>query len=114
MTREALRQIIREAEPVPPPSPPVRAYIVAAAAAFRVTADDVLGSSRERSIVDARHVAMALVYAGTTLSLPEVGAEFDRDHTTVLSALRRVQGSPVLASWAAAVRKTIEEGDTDD
>ena len=116
MTREAAAQAIRDAIPVRPTaaSPvPVEAYLNATAQAFGLAAEELLGRSRVHVIVNARHVAMALIYTSTQLSSVQVGDEFDRDHTTVLSAVRRVAATPELAAYAAAVRADME-GDTDD
>lgn len=60
------------------------------AEAFGVTAKDVLGPSRLRSVMVPRQVAIYLVRELCGLSLPRIGAVFGRDHTTVLHALRKV------------------------
>lgn len=50
------------------------------------------GRSRTKAIVHARHVAMFLIRRHTRSSLPEIGALFgDRDHTTVMSALAKIE-----------------------
>jgi chromosomal replication initiator protein len=59
--------------------------------AFGVTQDELLSRSRSPRIVWPRQVAMYLAREHTGLSLPAIGRNFDgRDHTTVLSACRRV------------------------
>lgn len=50
----------------------------------------ILGQGHARNIVRARYDAMALVYRHTQYSMPRVGRLFDRDHTTVLHALRKL------------------------
>lgn len=60
------------------------------AAAFGVSTRDVLGSTRLRSVMVPRQVAMWLVRELCGLSLPRIGAVFGRDHTTVLHSLRKV------------------------
>ncbi len=55
--------------------------------------EDVLrGQSRGREIVNARQIAMYLIRRMTSLSLADIGHEFgDRDHTTVLHSLDKVE-----------------------
>lgn len=52
---------------------------------------DLRSASRQRQVVLARQVAMALCRSHLSLSLPEIGRLFARDHTTVLSSLRKVE-----------------------
>ncbi len=74
---------------------------------FDVTVEDLRGYSRARELVVARDCAMAVVRQGTTLSFPAIGRVFGgRDHTTVMHAVRKVLGDPVLAE---SVRLVVEE-----
>jgi chromosomal replication initiation ATPase DnaA len=63
-----------------------------------VSVADIKGATRVFHIVAARQEAMALVYKlRPDLSLPAIGRIFDRDHTTVLHAVRKLgvyRGSP--------------------
>ena len=58
-------------------------------AAFGVTVEDVRSTSRSAVIAWARSVAMYLSRELTDASLPAIGREFGRNHTTVLAACRR-------------------------
>ena len=49
------------------------------------------GSNKSKGTAEARQVAMYLVRKLTNLSLPDIGQEFSRDHTTVLYAIRKVE-----------------------
>jgi chromosomal replication initiator protein len=62
-------------------------------AAFGVTEKQLLGSSRLRSVLLPRQVAMYLARELAGLSLPRIGAAFGRDHTTVLHACRKVEAA---------------------
>ena len=48
-------------------------------------------SQRSKNIAEPRQVAMYLVRKLTNLSLPEIGEQFARDHTTVLYAITKVE-----------------------
>ena len=52
---------------------------------------ELLSSSRAVPITRARHLAMYLTRELTALSLAEIARSFDRDHSTVLHAVRRVE-----------------------
>lgn len=69
-------------------TPTVRRVVAEVCARHNVSAQDLLGDSRVRRIAWPRQEAMALIYATGKLSLPQIGAAFSRDHTTVLSACR--------------------------
>ena len=55
--------------------------------------DEVLlrGTLKNKGTAEARQVAMYLIRKLTNLSLPDIGKEFARDHTTVLYAIRKVE-----------------------
>ena len=51
----------------------------------------VRGSQRNKGVAEPRQVAMYLVRKLTNLSLPDIGAQFAKDHTTVLYAINKVE-----------------------
>jgi chromosomal replication initiator protein len=60
---------------------------------FKLRAQDLLSKDRHKSIAFARHIAMYLCKQRLKCSFPEVGRAFGgRDHTTVISAVRKVEG----------------------
>jgi chromosomal replication initiator protein len=73
----------------PAPARSVGEILEATAGALGVSAADVRGTSRAASIAWARQVAMYLARELTDASLPAIGREFGRNHTTVMHACRR-------------------------
>ena len=70
----------------------VAAIQVEVADYFDVPVFEIKSSRRCKSSVRARHVAMYLARELTPKSLPEIGRMFgDRDHTTVIHAIRRIK-----------------------
>ena len=60
---------------------------------YGVSKSDILSPRRHRSVVWPRQIGMYLSKQLTTRSLPEIGRRFgDRDHTTVLHAIRKIDG----------------------
>jgi len=70
---------------------------------FGVSLADIRGDSRERCHAVPRMIAMAAVYDHLCMSYPQVGRIFGRDHTTVMHARKRVDGSPPLAAHREAI-----------
>ncbi|MGO4301865.1 chromosomal replication initiator protein DnaA [Leifsonia sp. RAF41] len=58
---------------------------------FKLTVDDLYGSSRSQAVATARQIAMYLCRELTNLSLPKIGQLFGgRDHTTVMYANKKI------------------------
>ena len=51
------------------------------------------GSKKNKGTAEARQLAMYLIRQLTNLSLPDIGREFNRDHTTVLHSIRKVEST---------------------
>ena len=51
------------------------------------------GTLKNKVTTEARQMAMYLIRKLTNLSLPDIGKEFARDHSTVLYAIRKVEAS---------------------
>jgi hypothetical protein len=58
---------------------------------FQFTREELFGKRRDYPVVDARHIAMYLIKKHRNFSLPEIGRRLNRDHTTVLAGIRRVE-----------------------
>ncbi|MGH7440217.1 MAG: helix-turn-helix domain-containing protein, partial [Polyangiaceae bacterium] len=73
---------------------------------FKLRSTDMLSKDRHKSIAFARHVAMYLCKQRLKCSFPELGRAFgNRDHTTIMSAVRKVEA---LRSSDPEVRAHIE------
>lgn len=65
--------------------------ITATAEYFKLTVEDLYGSSRSQAVATARQIAMYLCRELTNLSLPKIGQLFgNRDHTTVMYANKKI------------------------
>ena len=86
LAREALKDLVREEEPVSHSR-----IIQACADDFGVSLQEITDGGRTKQLALARQVAMYLLRSSLSLSLKEIGGLFaDRDHTTVMHAIRRV------------------------
>jgi len=81
---------------------------------YNVTRADLLSSRRTANVVRPRQIAMYLAKVLTLRSLPEIGRRFGgRDHTTVLHAVRKieglVQGDKALAEEIEVLKRMLME-----
>lgn len=58
---------------------------------YNLKVADLKSAKKERKIARPRQVAMYLSKVLTTKSLPEIGLKFDRDHTTVIHAIKTIE-----------------------
>lgn len=58
--------------------------------ALRVPKTKLTGKTRKRPIADARHMTIYYLRCSGEYSLETIGKCFNRDHSTVLSAIRKV------------------------
>jgi chromosomal replication initiator protein len=73
---------------------------------FKLRSTDLLSKDRHKSIAFARHVAMYLCKQRLKCSFPELGRAFgNRDHTTVISGVRKIEA---LRTSDAEVRAHLE------
>ncbi|WP_413814190.1 chromosomal replication initiator protein DnaA [Aureimonas sp. Leaf427] len=81
---------------------------------YNVSKTDILSARRTRTIVRPRQIAMYLAKTMTPRSLPEIGRRFGgRDHTTVLHAVRKIEGERLadekLGEELDLIRRMIED-----
>ena len=71
---------------------PTPNLIISQVCKFYSVDESVLRSTQKnKGVAEARQVAMYLIRKLTNLSLPDIGKEFARDHSTVLYAIRKVE-----------------------
>lgn len=79
---------------------------------FSISVKEMQSSRRARNVARPRQIAMYLAKQLTSRSLPEIGRKFDRDHTTVMHAVRKVEELIIedtsLAESINALRKDLE------
>lgn len=83
---------------------------------FQVDQDDMLSKARHRSVSRARHIAMFLCRQRLKCSFPEIGRAFaNRDHTTVISAVRKVEAlreqDPEVRAHLEAIERRLSSGE---
>ncbi len=76
--------------------------------------EDLTGSSRRREVALPRQIAMYLTREMTSMSLPQIGGFFGKDHTTVMYACTQIAAmvkvNPSLLSQLNDIRQMVREG----
>jgi chromosomal replication initiator protein len=93
MAEDAIRDLVRTREPKRVKIEDIQKLV---ATHYNVSRADILSSRRTATVVRPRQIAMYLAKVLTLRSLPEIGRRFGgRDHTTVLHAVRKIEGLAV-------------------
>jgi len=58
---------------------------------FSLTFDDVTSSSRKHNTLIARYIIMYFMYNKLQFTKSQIGRIFNRDHTTVINALKQME-----------------------
>ena len=86
---KAIRDMIKRNNEYIPTAQAVVSYICTT---YHIDEDVLRGQSRGREVVNARQIAMYLMRRMICMNLADIGKEFgDRDHTTVLHSLDKVE-----------------------
>ncbi len=85
----------------------IDAVLRAAAQAFGVTTEDIVGPSRKQELVTPRHAAMFLCRELTPFPLAAIGKAFGgRNHATIVHGCNRIR---TLLDKDASIKQTIEQ-----
>jgi chromosomal replication initiator protein len=91
VTLERARNLLHDITAEGTPALDGPAIIALTAEAFGFHPDDLTSKSRKQPLVTARQVAMYLCRELTDASLVQIGATFNRDHSTVLHSIDKVK-----------------------
>ena len=75
---------------------------------YKVSKKDLLGKSRKSNIIVARHMSMWLVRKIVKLSYVEIGKVFNRDHSTIISAVQSIETSMKINAAVKSAANKIE------
>ena len=105
LTRDALQKLIALA----PTGLTIEAIQREVAAYFDVKLHDLKGPKRHRAVAHPRMIAMFLCRKLTSMSYPEIGSRFGgKDHSTVISAVRKIESLTGTDPSVRSVVSTIE------
>ena len=58
---------------------------------YEVPVDEIKGTKRNENIANARHVAIYVIRTLTDLPQTQIGEIFGRNHSTVISSIKKVE-----------------------
>ena len=87
-TQEVLKDILHTYER-PVKAPEIQRVV---AEYYNISLDDLQSTRRDRAFARPRQIAMYLTKTLTPLSLPDIALCFKRDHTTIIHAVRTIEG----------------------
>ena len=109
VVKEAIADIIKER---PGLNPTPQLILDNVSEFYRIPTERILSSSREKDVATARQVACLLLRDMANMSLPQIGRFLNRDHSTVLHSLEKIQKelteNKELADGISDLRKNIE------
>ena len=71
---------------------PTASLVISQVCKFYTIDEAILrGTKKNKNTAEARQVAMYLIRQLTNLSLPDIGQEFSRDHSTVIHSIRKIE-----------------------
>jgi chromosomal replication initiator protein len=91
ITLQISERALEDLLPQPGSEIPAQVILDETAKYFGLTREDLISKNRSRPLTTARHVAMYMMRECTGLSLIKIGELFDRDHTTVLHGVKKVE-----------------------
>ena len=101
--KRAISDVIRVGTFIPSPD----SIINATANYFNMTAADLTGVNRTKGVTEAKQISMYLIRTLTNLSLPDIGKIFNRNHSTVLVSIRKIESQMEKNPELAAVIRDI-------
>ena len=74
---------------------------------YNISEHVIRSTQRNKGTAEARQIAMYLIRSMTNLSYPDVGKEFDRDHTTAMHGVTKIES--LLEDSTSPLHDTIRE-----
>lgn len=81
---------------------------------YAIPTEDITSSKRSKDIMYARHITIYLIRSMTDMSLSAIGSFFNRDHTTIMSSVDRIENdinnSPDFENTINEMKRDIKSG----
>ena len=118
ITLEVVKEQLSYLNTTKPENVSVDRIIKAVAEAFNISSSDIRGRKRTKNIAWPRQIAMYIINHMCEYSMNEIGNEFQKDHTTVIYAIQKVEDSiksnsmlePLIQKIEASVKEASEKG----
>ena len=88
VARSCISELLGGAEPI---SVTVEKIFTSVFQRYNIKKEDLISSKRSKEIAYARHICIYLIREVTEMSLPNIGKIFNRDHTTVMNSIEKIE-----------------------
>lgn len=111
VTKDAIDQIISIVDPGNIPNDTMVERILSAVSKkYGVSVDDIKSKKKTDSIANARHTSIYIIRQLTDLSLKEIGKIFERDHSTIISSINKIEiNIKTIRNYDSDIDKLIKE-----
>ena len=111
VTKEAIDQIISIVDPGNIPNDTMVERILSAVSKkYGVSVEDIKSKKKTDSIANARHTSVYIIRQLTDLSLKEIGKIFERDHSTIISSINKIEiNIKTIRNYESDMDKLIKE-----
>ena len=111
ITKETIDEVISVIDPGNIPTEAlIEKILTAVSRAFGVPPEDIKSKKKTANITNARHVAIYVIKKLTDLTLKEIGAVFNKDHSTVSYSLDLVERNiRTVNNYDAQIKQIIKE-----
>jgi chromosomal replication initiation ATPase DnaA len=90
-------------------NPSITKVVLSASTVFNIRQEDITGQRRFVEFVNPRFAAINVAYRCCGKSLNQIGSIFQRDHTSILNAVRRAQEMSACDPTYAFQLQMVEE-----
>ena len=88
VARVCISELLGGAEPV---SSTLDRVFITVSKKYGISKEEMIGPKRNKEIATARHACIYLIRQVTDMSLPNIAKVFERDHSTIISSLQKVE-----------------------
>lgn len=96
-----------------PPEITAKKIVETVSKKYGISTDDIYGRKRNKPVSNARNISIFIIRKTTNLSLTSIAQIFERDHTTIMSAVKSIEGetetNPLLEIEIQEMIKEITE-----
>ncbi|MBQ9098081.1 MAG: chromosomal replication initiator protein DnaA [Clostridia bacterium] len=106
MAKDCIGDLLGDEEPL---SVTIDKIFAAVYKKLNVPKEDIIGTKRNKEIVHARHLSIYLIREITEMSFPNIGKQFNRDHSTTISSYTKIKEQLIRDPLFAADVESIKD-----
>ena len=111
ITKETIDNVISIVDPGNIPNDAmVEKILMHVSKKYGISVDDIKSKKKTDSIANARHISIYIIRRLTDLSLKDIGKIFDRNHSTVISSINKIElNIKTVKNFESEINQLIKE-----